>query len=138
MLKKWKQFDINMWKLRVIRTLCCMAEARLLHSGGSYCMAEALIASMRLGLPSKFERLVSALRRLMVSGGSLPHQTKLLRALFRIGNFHLFMEGHLKLRLQSLLQNYYLEIVLNQIEVFTCWYFNCFYLKSILSYTHEE
>ena len=30
-----------MLKPRIIRKLCCVAEARFLHSGGSYCIVEA-------------------------------------------------------------------------------------------------
>ena len=34
-----------------------MVEARLLHSGGTVCIAEALSAKWRLGLPSESGRL---------------------------------------------------------------------------------
>ena len=52
-----------------------MVEARLLHRGGIICKAEAWSAKWRLGLPSKSGRLVSALRKLIASGGSLPRRT---------------------------------------------------------------
>ena len=60
---------------KILKKLCCIVEALLLHSGGTVCRADAWSAQWRLGLPSKSGRLVSAQLRLMASRGFLPPQT---------------------------------------------------------------